>query len=331
MSSQGCSGSVGNLFWARVFTQLADQRWVTVASAFIKDQGIGCCDQRQELAGGVSSGQKGQSLSHPLPKQRASQSESKRAKEKAMQEGASNSRGGGGLRACGETNPCPGSMTVSINFSTWCLSLPRWILRSRTDSAWHLRRSFSSMPQSNPVLCTTALPLPLPPLLASCWGSFSGLSKRRLSKLCRARLLHVLVLTLNYMHLGRFPTCDEAETFGLPVKDLPSTEVPDSCVSVWLFQRFVPAWAGPELSASLLQLENFLKVSPEFQGGYLDGPIDFKSDPAMFPAEDSPELVPYRCLDASRLRLVGSGMQLESGRFHPGALVVPGLGSALHT
>lgn len=109
------------------------------------------------------------------------------------------------------------------------------------------------------------------------------------------------------MHLGRFPTCDEAETFGLPVKDLPSTEVPGSCVSVWLFQRFVPAWAGPELSASLLQLENFLKVSPEFQGGYLDGPIDFKSDPAMFPAEDSPELVPYRCLDASRLRLVGSG------------------------
>ena len=79
------------------------------------------------------------------------------------------------------------------------------------------------------------------------------------------------------------------------------------CVCVWLFQRFVPAWAGPELSASLLQLENFLKVSPEFQGGYLDGPIDFKSDPAMFPAEDSPELVPYRCLDASRLRLVGSG------------------------
>ena len=162
-------------------------------------QGIGCCDQRQELAGGVSSGQKAQSLSHPLPKQRASQSESKRAKEKAMQEGASNSRGGGGLRACGETNPCPGSMTDSINFSTWCLSLPtRWILRSRTDFAWHLRRSFSSMPQSNPVLCTTAS-------LASCWGSFSGLSKRGLSKLCRARLLHVLVLTLNYMHLGRFP------------------------------------------------------------------------------------------------------------------------------
>jgi len=29
-------------------------------------QGIGCCDQRQELAGGVSSGQKAQSLSHPL-------------------------------------------------------------------------------------------------------------------------------------------------------------------------------------------------------------------------------------------------------------------------
>lgn len=216
MSSQGCSGSVGNLFWARVFTQLADQRWVTVASAFIKELDV------------VTRGKSLQVEFQAAKKPRASPTRSK-----AMQEGASNSRSGGGLRACGETNPCPGSMTDSINFSTWWLSLPtRWILRSRTDFAWHLRRSFSSMPQSNPVLCTTALPLPLPPSLASCWGSFSGLSKRGLSKLCRARLLHVLVLTLNYMHLGRFPTCDEAKTFGLPVKDLPSTEVSDSSVCV---------------------------------------------------------------------------------------------------
>lgn len=36
-----------------------------------------------------------------------------------------------------ESNP----LVDSINFSTWAICLPRWILKTRSDFAWHLRRS----------------------------------------------------------------------------------------------------------------------------------------------------------------------------------------------
>ena len=157
---------------------------------------------------------------------------------------------------------------------------------------------------------TTALPLPLPPSSAWCWGSFSRLSKRKLSKLCRARLLHVLVFTLDFLHLGRFPTCDElsrrhSKSQSKIFHRLRSLIA--ACGSSSDLFLLAPGRAGPDVGASLLQLENFLKGSREFQGNYLYGPMDFTSDPGLFPAERFPELVYYRSLDASRLRLVGSG------------------------
>eukprot|EP00435_Cladocopium_sp_Y103_P073843 s4_g45.t1 len=200
-----------------------------------------------------------------------------------------------------------------------------WILRSRTDFSWHLRRSFFCSMRQFSTLCTTALPLPLPESSSWCWGSFAGLSKRRLSKLCRARLLHVLVFTLNYVHLGRFSTVDEL------------SRRPSAAQSK-IFQRLrslvavcgsssdlfplAPGRSGPELSACLLQLENFLDVSPDFQGNYLDGPMDFRADPALFPAEELPRLQPYQSLNASRLKLVGTGEWLMS-EFLKGPLWLP--------
>eukprot|EP00435_Cladocopium_sp_Y103_P070841 s475_g36.t1 len=44
-----------------------------------------------------------------------------------------------------------------------------------------------------------------------------------------------------------------------------------------------------------------------FQGGYLEGKVSFKNDPSLLPADEYPQLVPYRSLDASRLKLVGRG------------------------
>ena len=124
--------------------------------------------------------------------------------------------------------------------------------------------------QQRSKLSTTVLPLPLPGSSATGWGSFAGLSRRRLEKLCRARLLHVLVLTVNFMHLGRYPTLEELATA--------------VCGSLREQFPWTPGRTGPELGASLLQLESFMDSCSEFRL------ID-----------------PYCTLDASRLRLVGEG------------------------
>lgn len=65
-----------------------------------------------------------------------------------------------------ESNPLRGSMS----FTTWAICLPRWILQSRSDFAWHLRRSFCFSARQSKSLPTTAFPLPLP-VLPACVGS----------------------------------------------------------------------------------------------------------------------------------------------------------------
>jgi len=50
----------------------------------------------------------------------------------------------------------------------------------------------------------------------------------------------------------------------------------------------------------------------ELRGNYFDGVLPFKDDPDLLPKDEYPQLVPYRTLDASRLRLVGRGLwQME--------------------
>ena len=50
----------------------------------------------------------------------------------------------------------PSPLVDSISFTTWAICLPRWILRSRTDFAWHLPLDFlcyslsSCQPLSSP-------------------------------------------------------------------------------------------------------------------------------------------------------------------------------------
>lgn len=100
-------------------------------------------------------------------------------------------------------------MTDTLTFTKRAICLPRWILRSKFDFAWHLRRSFDFSLLQHSELSTTALPLPLPLSSTWCWGSFPKLSRRRLSKLARARLLHVVVLALNHLYLGRYPSLAE--------------------------------------------------------------------------------------------------------------------------
>eukprot|EP00435_Cladocopium_sp_Y103_P038785 s1447_g10.t1 len=50
-----------------------------------------------------------------------------------------------------------------------------------------------------------------------------------------------------------------------------------------------------------------MQKSPEFKRSYLDRPVKFSEDASLFPSDRFPQLLPYRSLDASRLKLVGEG------------------------
>ena len=226
-----------------------------------------------------------------------------------------------------ESNP----LVDSINFSTWAICLPRWILKTRSDFAWHLRRSWSFSAPQRSQLSTTVFPLPAPPMPVRTSKGFPKFSKRRLLKLCRARLLHVTVLALNFVYLGRYPTSEE-----LGRKANPS--------QTQVFQRlralltvcgssderfpFAPGRSGPELAACVFQLEDFASRVPEMQRSYLERPIRFFKNPHLLPHDDYPQLSPYRSLDVSRLKLVGEG-HWDMSEFLEGPLWLPFLEPAI--
>ena len=69
-----------------------------------------------------------------------------------------------------------------------------------------------------------------------------------------------------------------------------------------------PGRTGPELGASLFQLEQFCESSPILDSGYMKKKsLPFRERPEVISPEKFPELVPYRSLCADRLKLVGEG------------------------
>ena len=173
-------------------------------------------------------------------------------------------------------------------------------------------------------MCTTAFPLPMPVLPRFGKGS-SHLSRRRFLKLSRARVLHVVIFSLNYIYLGRFPSLEEMSRRPSALQ-LGVIARLQSLIAVCGSERApfptAPGRSGPQLSASLLQMEHFVRSCGLFEGGYMSGRVSFAEDPKLHPVSDFPQLVPYRSLDASRLRLIGKGdWQMES--FIDGALWLP--------
>ena len=99
----------------------------------------------------------------------------------------------------------------TISFRTWAICLPRWILSSRTTLGWQLFRSFTARwrRMSAP---TATLPLPVP--YPGCFGGSGGgprLSQKRLSCLAQQRALHVAVIIVNKLYLGRYASLEELE------------------------------------------------------------------------------------------------------------------------
>ena len=76
---------------------------------------------------------------------------------------------------------------------------------------------------------------------------------------------------------------------------------------------FIPGRSSPELASALYQLEAFCLRCDELKSGKMDKDSVpcFEDlgleDLGLLSSEQPPELLPYRSLDASRLRLVGEG------------------------
>lgn len=122
------------------------------------------------------------------------------------------------------------------------------------------------------------------------------------------------IFTLNFVYLGRFPTLEE-------LGRRPSCS--QSRVIAWLRSLpLAPGRSGPELGASLFQLEAFIAKCPDLKDSYLEKPREFKDDQSLLPIDAYPQLAPYRSLDASRLRLVGEG-KWPMQKFLRGSLWLP--------
>ena len=206
--------------------------------------------------------------------------------------------------------PKPHLFHESLDFDTWCICLPRWILATRTSFSRFLRFSFRAR-RHGLSMSTTAFPLPAPDCSVFAGGG-PGLAKKRFRKLARARVLHVLVMALNYLYLGRFPTEEEIGRRPSEVQCQFFDRL-RSVLAVCGAARdsfpLCPGRSGPQLAASLMHLENFVESCSQFKDSYTratDSSFYFE-DQELLPAEEFPELVPYRELDASRLKIVGSG------------------------
>ena len=102
-----------------------------------------------------------------------------------------------------ESNP----LRLSISLGKWIACLPRWILKTRAKLAFCLRRSFAVVRRS---LETSSTVFPLPLASLDCFlSSGPGLSHRRWTSVCHARLINMWLLVLDFLYLSRWPTCDE--------------------------------------------------------------------------------------------------------------------------
>ena len=161
---------------------------------------------------------------------------------------------------------------------------------------------------------TAALPLPAP--FPGCFdGGGPMLSKKRLRILAQKRVVHVLVIVIDFLYLGRFASFEE---LGRHPTDIQLKCFRSLCSFVAACGRrsesfpIPPGRSGAELVASLDTLEHFLEetgMTGTGNSGY-DAALRFASGSKKREVsirQEHPVLRPYRSLDASRLRITGTG------------------------
>ena len=223
---------------------------------------------------------------------------------------------GGTKKAEEEDETCPRSIT----FQNLVASMPRWVLSTKTRFAYFVSRSFHIKCQGA-ALSTAVFPLPLADFnLAG--GRGLRLSRRRWKCLARKRLLHLIIMALNFLHdgmsirsldmLGRRPNQIQRAIHKRRGSLIAACDTPGSFA-------INPGRSGNELVARLKWLEDFAKTCPLVSfGSYGGGPEDLdESGPKKVDgvaAQQSAQLeyvegdlAPYHPLDAGRLKLTGSG------------------------
>ena len=155
------------------------------------------------------------------------------------------------------------------------------------------------------------------------------LSRRRYLCLLRKRLLHVVIVALNYIHggvalidvslLSRSPNRAQRAAHRrlwalITTCDTPGSELP-----------LVPGRSGPEFIARLTELEKYIQSSGFFEiEGYGGGPYDYELEKVgdIRPSPQSLPYLPYSALNSDRLKLVGTGAW-EMSRFLQDELWLP--------
>ncbi len=107
-------------------------------------------------------------------------------------------------------------------------------------------------------------------------------------------------MALNYLHLGRFPSRDEIgrrpNAFHVRVFDRLRSLL-FVCGNGLEKISLAPGRSGPQLGASLFQLERFARGLGLGEGGYgstsVSLPRRFKDDASLLPTESFPQLEPY--------------------------------------
>lgn len=162
---------------------------------------------------------------------------------------------------------------------------------------------------------SVVFPLPLPELGLFC-GGIPKLSSKKWRSLIRKRLLHIVVVALNFLEgslnmknihlLGRQPNSVQRKIHArlrlqLTTCDLSSREP----------LPLIPGRSGSEFISSLFHLEGFAKKHDCFDSKhYTSGPVDFEKSAVGSISKDDAEdaaRAMYTSLNAGRLTLVGTG------------------------
>ena len=208
----------------------------------------------------------------------------------------------------GKPNPLPAMFGQSISLSTWCANLVTLVFRSRTPFAAFARVSIR-LPRDPVISKSPAFPIPLP-----CCGVFgrmpSGLSSSKRAKLHFRRALVLIILALNFWWSGgkfidsellrRTPSCQQQSIIRRVVclLQVDGPRIPFPLVSVG--RRI------PKLVARLCELSEMLTSAGPKANPYDKG---FDGREVVVPMQNQAvdELEPYRALDVSRLKIVGTG------------------------
>ena len=200
----------------------------------------------------------------------------------------------------------PFSKTFSVH--RWCSNLVTSVFRSRTSFASFVRFAIH-LPRDPRVSSSPVFPIPLPFV-----GAFdrmpSGLSKRHRVKIHLRRAVVVVVLALNFWWSGnRFVSSDLLRrSLSFSQKKI-VTRIIDFIQVDGPMILFPVVSAGrrfPQLIARLSELSSAL-TDLGVQGNAYSHVFEGRPSEVKVRNEVRDELVPYRSLDADRLKLVGTG------------------------